>query len=200
VTLPGSDWRACQRSAFVMNVGPDLVGHVLADDVVSPRNVPSGPSTNIDGYAALRGPRSWARASDAAGQRLASVPAQCLCQLAGRVPIWWAMFSQTTSFRLGTCRADHPPISMATQSEVELPAQRCGPSLRGPRSWARASDAAGQRLASVPAHLQLGIQVRFTTVATRTTTNTRPDRVPSSRRIHQPSPSPARPSCPRSRR
>ncbi|KWU41131.1 molybdenum cofactor biosynthesis protein, partial [Rhodotorula sp. JG-1b] len=34
-----------------MNVGPDLVGHVLAEDVVSPRNVPSGPSTNIDGYA-----------------------------------------------------------------------------------------------------------------------------------------------------
>ncbi|POY73341.1 hypothetical protein BMF94_3676 [Rhodotorula taiwanensis] len=33
------------------SVGAELVGHVLADDVVSPRNVPSGPSTNIDGYA-----------------------------------------------------------------------------------------------------------------------------------------------------
>ncbi|GAA5883554.1 hypothetical protein JCM3774_001738 [Rhodotorula dairenensis] len=34
-----------------VEVGPELIGHVLAEDVVSPGNVPSAPSTNIDGYA-----------------------------------------------------------------------------------------------------------------------------------------------------
>ena len=48
--------QAAPLKVQTMNVGPDLVGHVLADDVVSPRNVPSGPSTNIDGYA-VRGER-----------------------------------------------------------------------------------------------------------------------------------------------
>ncbi|GAA5958345.1 hypothetical protein JCM3765_004802 [Sporobolomyces pararoseus] len=32
-------------------VDQDLVGHVLSDDVHSPKNIPSSPSTNIDGYA-----------------------------------------------------------------------------------------------------------------------------------------------------
>lgn len=32
-------------------VEPELVGAVLAEDIFSPRNVPSAPSTNIDGYA-----------------------------------------------------------------------------------------------------------------------------------------------------
>ncbi|BGP17773.1 hypothetical protein JCM10213v2_005815 [Rhodosporidiobolus nylandii] len=32
-------------------VEPQLLGHVLADDVYSEVNIPSGPSTNIDGYA-----------------------------------------------------------------------------------------------------------------------------------------------------
>ncbi|GAA5858727.1 hypothetical protein JCM1840_006533 [Sporobolomyces johnsonii] len=34
-----------------LSVEPSLVGHVLADDIYSARNIPSGPSTNIDGYA-----------------------------------------------------------------------------------------------------------------------------------------------------
>ncbi|GAA6013724.1 hypothetical protein JCM11491_005073 [Sporobolomyces phaffii] len=32
-------------------VDQDLVGHILSDDVLSPKNLPSSPSTNIDGYA-----------------------------------------------------------------------------------------------------------------------------------------------------
>lgn len=36
-------------------VDPSLVGHVLADDVYSEQNIPSGPSTNIDGYAVRAG-------------------------------------------------------------------------------------------------------------------------------------------------
>lgn len=32
-------------------VDQNLVGHVLSDDVKSPKNIPSSPSTNIDGYA-----------------------------------------------------------------------------------------------------------------------------------------------------
>jgi hypothetical protein len=48
--------QAAPLKVQTMNVGSELVGHVLADDVVSPRNVPSGPSTNIDGYA-VRGER-----------------------------------------------------------------------------------------------------------------------------------------------
>ncbi|GAA5971006.1 hypothetical protein JCM21900_000930 [Sporobolomyces salmonicolor] len=40
-------------------VEPSLVGHVIADDVYSARNLPSAPSTNIDGYAV--------RSTDAAG-------------------------------------------------------------------------------------------------------------------------------------
>ncbi len=43
--------QAAPLKVQTLNVGPDLVSHVLAEDVVSPRNVPSGPSTNIDGYA-----------------------------------------------------------------------------------------------------------------------------------------------------
>ncbi|BGP25904.1 hypothetical protein JCM10295v2_004845 [Rhodotorula toruloides] len=36
-----------------LTVEPSLVGHVLADDVFSSINVPSSPSTNIDGYACV---------------------------------------------------------------------------------------------------------------------------------------------------
>ncbi|GAA5998509.1 asparagine--tRNA ligase DED81 [Rhodotorula paludigena] len=36
-------------------VDPSLVGHVLADDIYSEQNIPSGPSTNIDGYAVRAG-------------------------------------------------------------------------------------------------------------------------------------------------
>ena len=35
-----------------------LRGHVLADDVVAAADIPSGPSTNVDGYA-VRG--AWRR-------------------------------------------------------------------------------------------------------------------------------------------
>jgi gephyrin len=34
-----------------ISVDQDLVGHVLSDDVHSPKNIPNSPSTNIDGYA-----------------------------------------------------------------------------------------------------------------------------------------------------
>ncbi|BGP41519.1 hypothetical protein JCM10449v2_005508 [Rhodotorula kratochvilovae] len=38
-----------------LSVTPSLIGHVLAEDVLAPGNIPAGPSTNIDGYAVAAG-------------------------------------------------------------------------------------------------------------------------------------------------
>lgn len=40
-----------QKKPIVMAVNDKLVGHVLAQDVVAKRDLPPGPTTNVDGYA-----------------------------------------------------------------------------------------------------------------------------------------------------
>jgi gephyrin len=42
----------CQTPALIrLQVTPELRGHVLAEDVYAPQNVPSTSTTSVDGYA-----------------------------------------------------------------------------------------------------------------------------------------------------
>lgn len=45
--------------AITLPVGPELQGHVLAEDVFAPQDVPSSPTTSVDGYAMRCKSRTW---------------------------------------------------------------------------------------------------------------------------------------------